>query len=222
MTPRSNLTRPGAAVCSLFVALLFFSSVVRAQVVPQENGPTSGKEPVAARSDSVRSSVVTTRYEAATAAIAPMEFQHGLNKKVMENPAALGLLDRRNAGRRLETGVVISNGVAVIPQSLVATPDRPLSKDPFVAAQQINVRWAEKQHNLIYADPELKTLNDEIRQLEKQILVKRQLLNSKLASNAEMAKIDEERKKAFETLTAARQQGGVRVSDGQQQEVLTR
>lgn len=102
-------------------------------------------------------------------------------------------------------GTVVSNGVVVIREAAVAPPDTPLSKDPMVAVQQINARWTEKQHNLIYADPELKRLNDEIRRMEQDLFEKRQRLDAKLAANPEMAKINEERKKAFESVMAAKQ-----------------
>ncbi len=120
-----------------------------------------------------------------------------------------GVVGRREAivfpaQKKLTAQTVFSNGVWVIPEAVVAPPPTPLSSDPFIAVQQANARWTEKQHNLIYANPELKKLNDEIKKLEKEILIKRQELAAKLAQDPEMARVEEERKKAFEALATMR------------------
>lgn len=125
---------------------------------------------------------------------------------VKRSEAALRL-QRDFAAMRSQGGfrTTVSNGVVVIPESVVAVPDAPLSSDPAVAVQQLNERWTKKQHDLIYADPELKTLHDEIRAMEKTLLGKRQMLDARLSADPGMAKINEERRKAFEALMKSRQ-----------------
>jgi hypothetical protein len=211
MTPRFMNKRCGACFC-FFALILGFSCVASAQQPPSVTSPGRDGSPqitdaiAAARATSP---AVTTNANLATGT------RPALPDSVTQNPNAQKMRDyvrdvqmsamARQQGRNGKPATVVSNGVAVIPEALVASPEQPISSDPMVAVQQINTRWTEKQHNLIYSDPEAKTLNDEIKRLEKEILEKRQVLAAKLAANPEMAKINEERMKAYQALANLRQ-----------------
>lgn len=199
MTPRLHQKRHSAVVCSIAVLCGLLMTVFLAHA--QENAGGGAEQ------TSVGQAIQAIRTNRVQSAVSPRQLKRSeMPASVTDSPAAQQMKRRAAMMHQPQQPLtVISNGVVVIPESVVTGPEVPLSKDPVVAARQINERWTRKQHDLVYADPELKRMHDEIKSLEKELLAKRQALAARLASNPEMAKVNEERMKAFETLARARE-----------------
>lgn len=72
-------------------------------------------------------------------------------------------------------------------------------------AAQGKALW-QKQHDLEYSDPDCAQLRDEIKNLEGQLLAKRNQLDALLKTKAPIAEIEAERKRLVENLAALQQQ----------------
>ena len=167
---------------------------------------------IRANVDTVRSRVVSNN--AADSSAPPLGFTQ-LPPAVRDNAAAQKMRSDLTKKQQQESSVRVVNGTTVLPRTDVLNApaaggaSRASSGigETVANAQKISAIYGQVRHDLIYSDPELKALNDEIVQIEKQLNAKRASLEARLSSRPEMQQADGERRKAFEAVMDARKQG---------------
>jgi hypothetical protein len=200
MTVPSKYQRRVAAVSFLAAVFSSFFCAARAQVAGQAPVPPAIDPEIAARISAARTNAPVTT---------------GLPTNEPPGVTRQQYIDALKEKREHKSGIVVSNGVYVIPYSRPAVPLRvPALTNASPEEEQVNVamavvrqkseEWTRVQHDLIYSDPDLKKLNDQIRKLEKEILDMRQLLHDKEAERPEMIRAEKEREDAFNALIVAR------------------